>query len=146
MGRWNSERPLDGMQVYALQRYLQARDLPMDARPWQAISAHSCCLSADCTTFVQSKLQPLCDQCLFDCVPRLPRISVMCQSSIVILGALLLPQAERSHTLEVFNFDRFQTAGFLAQGTYLQACVLNSNVPAGTHEVSSHFALIRTAT
>ena len=39
MGRWSFDRPLDGMQVYILQRCLEARDLPLDVRHLQAVFA-----------------------------------------------------------------------------------------------------------
>ena len=62
VGRWNFERPLDGMQVYILQRCLDARDLSMDALQSQAVFARRCRLHPDGTTFVKSEMQPLSDQ------------------------------------------------------------------------------------
>ena len=112
MGRWSFERPLDGMQVNVPQRCLAALDLPMDVCPLQAIFAHRRRLYTSCTNFIESKMQPLCDQTL-SC---LRRVSVRTLKRCVFL------QAQRTYTLEVFGFDRFQTASFLAPGTYLQTC------------------------
>ena len=130
------------MQVYPLQRYHETRDLPTDARLLQVKSAYTCSLYTMCTTFVESKMQPLCDQYLSTALQRLPICDLSVKHSASQQHCVVL-QAKLLHMPEVFGFDRFQTASFLAQGTYLQTH-WQRLVPGEHQEVSSHSALDRT--
>ena len=82
-------------------------------------------MGAACIPTARLSKSQKCSRCVitgYSTLPRLPRISVRTLKRCVFL------QADRPYRLEVFGFDRFQTASFLAPGTHLQDCVLYNNV------------------